>query len=107
MSLTKFSITGLNICLSNYDHGSHIINTCSAKNINLRFQANFRLNHITLNVITYLVVVIQIIQFGSCLYFKNNTIFHSFEAGNTVSIVVACYFPLCPYTSLCTYSTFH
>ena len=56
------------------------------------FQAHFRLNQIPLKFVTYLVstdldaqLVKYIIQFGKCLFFINNTIFHLFGARNCLN----------------------
>ena len=56
----------------------------------IRFQANFGLNKILLNFLTFCgkhgkCSVIQILQFGRFHYFVNDTIFHSFEVENCIS----------------------
>ena len=59
---------------------------CAAKPVYVRFQANFGPSKLPHKFVTYLLVDAQIIQFATCLFIINNIIFHSFAAGNCVSI---------------------
>ena len=65
------------------------INPCAARTVYIRFQANFR--SLDRNIVKFdknsfgKCLVNPTIQYWRCLCFINNTIFHSFEAGNCVS----------------------
>ena len=70
------------------DNAYTAVDLCAA--INIRFQANFRLNKIPLefDISCGRCLANRIIQFGRCLSLKNNIIFQSFKIGNCLIHVI-------------------